>query len=202
MARTRSPGTTRATGTMPTCPSFHHGRRRRDGQRPRRPRTRSRPSPACGAHAAALQTIYAVLSVRRRLDRPACPVSVAGVPSRPRARSRSDGRWMFGLRQRHRTRPARTAQPRVRRRLLLPHRRASRSSIGTLLHGVRKGYAVSLHPQETLHPTPNLCPPSLRSSMPAASTHVHALCTCTVSTLPQAPVRHHGIRRGLAAAFK
>ena len=56
--------------------------------------------------------------------------------------------------------------------------------------------------RDTASTTPNLCPPSLRSSMPAASTHAHALCTCTASTLPQAPARHHGIRRGLAAASK
>ena len=98
-------------------------------------------------------------------------VSVAGVRSRPRARSRSDGRWMFGLRQRHRTRPARTALPRVRRRLLLPHRRASRSSIGTLLHGVRKRYAVSLHPQETLHPT--ALHPCVHPCPPPQHTHMH-----------------------------
>ena len=82
---------------------------------------------------------------------------------------------MFGLRQRHRTRPARTAQPRVRRRLLLPHRRASRSSIGTLLHGVRNGYAVSLHPQETLHPQPptSALHPCVRPCPPPQHTLMH-----------------------------
>ena len=59
----------------------------------------------------------------------------------------------------------------MRRRLLLPHRWASRSSIGTLLHGVRKGYAVSLHPRpRPPASTLTLCPPSPPLPLPFAFT--------------------------------
>ena len=82
----------------------------------------------------------------------------------------------------------------MRRRLLLPHRWASRSSIGTLLHGVRKGYAVSLHPlPRPPASTLTLCPPS--SPLPLPSAFTLAL------THARPPRTQSGARTGLAHAL-
>ena len=86
----------------------------------------------------------------------------------------------------------------MRRRLLLPHCWASRSSIGTLLHGVRKGYAVSLHPlPRPPASTLTLCPPSsplpLPSAFTLALTHARLLRTQSgARTGPAHALHMHG----------